>query len=256
MAVDGCGVVCKYILIFFNIIFALVGFAFLGLGLWLRFSENTRGIFDIESVNSSAFVIGVTVMIALGLVMLVVVTVGDYGVCSEKRCALSVFSVLLTFLAIAEGVVGFLAFTKREEVGFRMGEFYTSLYTLYATSGDPALAVTLTFIHKMLDCCGITGVPIIEIAKKTCPKSDNFFKSIVMDSCPKIILTVFDSKASLVMGIFLGTGALLIVALICSVTLSNKIRQAASAPQYIILTQTAPSPTGFHPPPHDFILLP
>lgn len=36
----------------------LVGSAFLGLGLWLRFSNSTRGIFQIEGLNSSAFVLG------------------------------------------------------------------------------------------------------------------------------------------------------------------------------------------------------
>ena len=36
----------------------LVGFALLGLGLWLRFSINTRGIFEMDFLNSNAFVIG------------------------------------------------------------------------------------------------------------------------------------------------------------------------------------------------------
>ncbi|GLD48660.1 CD9 antigen-like isoform X1 [Lates japonicus] len=92
MALDGCGLVCKYILVLFNIIFAVVGFALLGLGLWLRFSNNTRGIFEVEALNSSAFVVGVTVLIALGSVMLIVVVFGDYGACNEKRCALQVMT--------------------------------------------------------------------------------------------------------------------------------------------------------------------
>lgn len=36
------------------------------------------------------FVSGVTVLIALGSVMLIVVMFGDYGACNEKRCALQV----------------------------------------------------------------------------------------------------------------------------------------------------------------------
>lgn len=38
----------------------------------------------------SLFVTGVTVLIVLGAVMLIVVTFGDYGACSEKRHALQV----------------------------------------------------------------------------------------------------------------------------------------------------------------------
>ncbi|XP_013855387.1 CD81 antigen [Austrofundulus limnaeus] len=151
MAVDGCGLVCKYILIIFNIIFAVVGLAFLGLGLWFRFSESTRPLFNIAEFNSSAFVIGVTVLIVLGVIMLIVVTFGDYGACNEKRGSLQVFSALLMILAIAEIVVGVLAYSQRAMVGRKLGEFYTSLYMLYVNSGDPAMAVTLAFIHNLVN---------------------------------------------------------------------------------------------------------
>lgn len=34
------------------------------------------------------------------------------------------------------------------KVGQRLGEFYVSLYTIYVNSQDPAIGVTLTFIHN------------------------------------------------------------------------------------------------------------
>ncbi|MEQ2224103.1 hypothetical protein ILYODFUR_003937 [Ilyodon furcidens] len=226
MAVDGCGVVCKYILIIFNIIFAVVGFAFLGLGLWLRCSENTRGIFTIGDPDSSTFVIGVTVMIALGIVMLIVVLFGDYGACSEKRCALQVFSVLVFLLAIAEFAVAGLAWSNRMEAGLQLGKFYVSLYERYVMSQDPAIGVILTFIQNSLHCCGITGISLIEIVKQTCPKPSSFMEHFTMDSCPGTIVTVFDSRTPLVMGIFIGTGALLITALVCAGCLLEQIKKA------------------------------
>ncbi|XP_047427700.1 CD9 antigen-like isoform X2 [Mugil cephalus] len=225
MALDGCGHVCKYILIIFNIIFAVVGFALLGLGLWLRFSDNTRSIFEIEQLNSSAFVLGVTVLIVLGAVMLIVVVFGDYGACNEKRCALQVFSALLSIMALAEIVVGVLAYSNSDRVGNFMGEFYTSIYTVYIATGDPPLAVTLTFIHKMLHCCGITGVSLIEMVKETCPKPDGFLEHIAMPSCPNLIANAFESKASLVLGLFVGTGALLITALVCTIVLLKQLKR-------------------------------
>ncbi|KAK2833830.1 hypothetical protein Q5P01_017719 [Channa striata] len=241
MALDGCGVFCKYVLVVFNLIFAVLGFAFLGLGLWLRFSASTKGIFEIDVLQSGAFVIGVTVLIVLGLMMLVVVMFGDYGACSEKRCALQVFSALVTILAVAEGVVGFLAYSKRDEVGQSVAEFYNTMYVLYVNNGgDPAIGITLTFIHNMLHCCGVTGIAVIEMAQSTCPKPDGFFEHIKMPSCPGVITDVFDSKGALVMGVFVGTGALLIVALICSSILSHSIRSSVSSPQYIVLTQSTP----------------
>ncbi|XP_077415036.1 CD9 antigen isoform X1 [Vanacampus margaritifer] len=241
MALDGCGLVCKYILFLFNLIFAVLGCALLGLGLWLRFSDNTRPIFEIDALNSSTFVLGVILLIALGTVMLVVVTVGDYGACSEKKCALQVFSVLLFILAVAETVVGVLAYARREEVGMRVTEFYNSIYTLYAASGDAGLGVTLMFVHEMLHCCGVTGITLLESLQKTCPKPKGFLENIIMPTCPGVITDFFNSNAPMVMAIFIGTGALLIIALICSTILNRKLNESSSSPQYIILTNASPS---------------
>ncbi|XP_033827445.1 CD9 antigen isoform X1 [Periophthalmus magnuspinnatus] len=247
MAVDGCGLVCKYIIILFDCIFAVAGIGFLGLGLWLRFSNNTRAIFEIQELNSSTFVIGVTVLIVLGSVMLIVVTFGDYGACSEKRCSLQVFSCLVAILAGAEIIIGVLAYTNHDEVGKRTAEFYTSLYGVYVATGDPAVAVTLTFVQKMLHCCGVSGIPLVDLAKKTCPAPNTLLENLKMPNCPSTISTFFDEKAPVVLGIFLGTGALLITALICSSTLAKKIRLAAASPQYIILSSTTSSSNPPHP---------
>ncbi|KAK7939369.1 hypothetical protein WMY93_002695 [Mugilogobius chulae] len=241
MALDGCGVVCKYIIILFDVVFAVLGIGFLGLGLWLRFSNNTKIIFEIQELNSSAFVIGVTVMIILGAVMLIVVTFGDYGACSEKRCALQVFSCLVAILAGAEIIIGVLAYTNRDEVGTRMTEFYTSLYGVYMATKDPAIAVVLQFLQKMLHCCGLSGIVPLEFIKQTCPAPDGFLEHFKMDSCVVTITDIFHTKASLVMGLFVGTGALLITTLICSSILAKKIHVAAVSPQYIILSSSPSS---------------
>lgn len=226
MAVDGCGLVCKYIIIIFDCIFAVLGIASLGFGLWLRFSENSRPIFEVKELNSSAFVIGVTVMIVVGAVMLIVVSFGDYGACSENRCSLQVFSCLVALLAGAEILIGILAYTHSDQLADRLKEFYNSLYLLYVQSEDPAIAVTLTFLHKMLHCCGVTGITLAELVKKTCPEPKGFVENIAMTSCLKSIDTVLDARAPVVMGIFIGVGALLITVLICSIVLLKHLKRS------------------------------
>ncbi|XP_040047675.2 CD9 antigen isoform X1 [Gasterosteus aculeatus] len=239
MALDGCGLFCKYVLIIFNLIFAVLGFALLGLGLWLRFSISTRGIFQIEELNSSAFVTVVTILIVLGSVMLIVVIFGDYGTCNEKRCALQVFTGLLSFLAVAVIACGVLSYSNRNAVGERFVEFYASMYTLYLTSnGDQVIAATLSLIHNTLHCCGMTGIASVEWVQSTCPPPDGFLEHFKMPGCPAIIATFYDSKAQLVMGVFVGTGALLLIAAICSSTLSRKIGLSNSSVQYIVLAHS------------------
>ncbi|XP_068193801.1 CD9 antigen isoform X2 [Antennarius striatus] len=219
MALDGCGLLCKYILIIFNIIFAVLGLACLGLGLWLRLSPNTRGFFQIQELNSSAFVMAVIVLIAIGAVLLIVSSFGDYGACNEKRCSLQVFSVLLTILALAVIAVGVLAYSCRDRVVQSIVEFYSTMYAMYAASGDPVIGATLTFIHNTLDCCGMTGITLLEFVKNTCTSS--FFTR----TCPGVIGIVFENNAPAVLGVFLGTGGLLIIALICSIILIQMIKR-------------------------------
>ncbi|XP_070779866.1 CD9 antigen isoform X2 [Enoplosus armatus] len=225
MQLDGCGRACKYILFVFNLIFAVLGFAFLGLGMWLRLNNSTRDIFRVEALNSSAFVMAVTVLIALGSVMLIVVLFGDYGACSEKRLSLHVFSALVAVLAVAEVVVGVLAYSRRSQVENGIAEFYITMYTLYLASGDPVIGFILTIIHKMLHCCGVTGLVQFEFVKKTCPEPDGFFQKFKMPNCPEIMVNFFDSKESLVIGVFVGTGILLITALVCSIILLKQIKK-------------------------------
>ncbi|XP_037112828.1 CD81 antigen-like isoform X1 [Syngnathus acus] len=240
MALDGCGFVCKYILILFNVIFAILGFVLLGLGLWLRFSNITRPIFYID--GSSTFVYAVIILILLGTVMLLLVTIGDYGPCSGKKCALQLSSVLLSILAIALVGVGVVAYAQRQKVGMWVAGFYIIIYTLFAATGDAGLGVTLLFVHEMLHCCGVTGITLLELVKETCPRPRGFFENIAMSTCPGAITDFFTSSAPRVMAIFFGTGALLFIALICSIILKAKLNESSSpSPQYIILTNASPS---------------
>ncbi|XP_008328552.1 CD9 antigen [Cynoglossus semilaevis] len=214
MAVEGCGVACKYILIVFNIIFAVLGFAFLGLGLWLRFGVGTGNTFESGSQDLSIYFVGATVLMTLGAVLLMVVVFGDYGACNEKQCPLIVFCALLVALAAAMVVFGALAYTRRQEVGDGLVEFYTGMYNQYANDGDPAIGVTLTAVHNMLNCCGVSGMPPVDMDKQTCS-----------DKCSQKIIGAFNSYSPLTMGIFLGTGALLITALVCAVILLIQIKR-------------------------------
>ncbi|XP_051904485.1 CD81 antigen isoform X2 [Hippocampus zosterae] len=230
MALDGCGLVCQYVIFFFNAIFAVLGFALLGLGLWLRFSESTKLLFAIN--GSGTFAAGVILLIVLGTVMLLVVMVGEYGACSKKKRALQLFSVLLFILAVAEITVGVLAYTNREQVGVKVVEFYNSIYTLFNVTNDLGLGVTLLFIHELFHCCGVTGIAVLETVKETCPAPKGFLENIAMPTCPGVLSDFFVYNAPTVMGVFIGIGALLIIALVCTIILLKQIKKdhtAASA---------------------------
>uniref|UniRef100_A0A8C1NNS9 Tetraspanin n=1 Tax=Cyprinus carpio TaxID=7962 RepID=A0A8C1NNS9_CYPCA len=175
LAMDGCAQMCKCFLILFNILFALVGLGLVGLGMWLRFGAETRGFFDID-LNTAQFNI-VMVLVVTGVLMLLVAIIGDCGACNNSKSALGVFSGLLTVLIIIEITAGVMAF--------------------------------MCVCVFQFDCCGVGG-PIEVIVRNTCPKG-SFLEQLTYSSCPGAIKDVFNSKAQLVLGGFLGTAGIMII---------------------------------------------
>ncbi|XP_051741917.1 CD9 antigen-like isoform X2 [Ctenopharyngodon idella] len=210
---DGCVQMCKCFLILFNILFALVGFGLVSLGMWLRFGAETRGFFDID-LNTKQFTIGVVVLVVTGVLMLLVAVIGNCGACNHSKSALGVFSGLLSFLIIIEIAAGVMAFTWSGKVSEELAKFYVTIYNQYLSTKSPGQAMTLKLFHNAFDCCGVSG-PIEMYVRDTCPEG-NFQKQLSFPSCPSVILDMFKSSAPVVLGWFLGTAGIMLVALLCS----------------------------------------
>ncbi|KAL4658011.1 CD9 antigen-like isoform X1 [Arapaima gigas] len=242
MALDGCSQLCKCILILINITFGLLGVVMLGLGLWLRYSSETGGLFNVD-LNTQQFVIGVILLIVLGVLMLIISIFGTSGACLESRCCLALFCFLLLLLAGAEIAAGVLTFQYKEEVGLQLSVFYHNVYVHYVnTVGDPSMAITLKFFHSAFDCCGILGKVLEPIVMETCPQS-GFLQAFTIPPCSTTIPNIISSKASAFLGGFVGLAAILIFAVICSCTLYKNIsRSISSPPPYILLSSHAGFP--------------
>ncbi|KAG9338796.1 hypothetical protein JZ751_025233 [Albula glossodonta] len=211
----------------------LMGIAMLGLGLWLRFSSQTGGFFSID-LNSKQFVIGVTVLIATGAVMMIVAAFGDFGACNENKFALKVFSFTLGIVAVAEIIAGVLAFAYSDEVGEELSAFYSTVYAQYINKGgESSLAVTLKIFHNAvnLKCCGIGGA-LEPFVRETCPSSRNFIEAITKPACPKVIRDLFKAKAPVVLGVFIAAAILMVCALVCCRVMLKHIRTYQAAPKH------------------------
>ncbi|XP_043090834.1 CD9 antigen isoform X2 [Puntigrus tetrazona] len=218
---DGCAQMCKCFLILFNVLFALVGFGLVALGMWLRFGAETRGFFDID-LNTAQFNIGVTVLVVTGVLMLLVAIIGDCGACNNSKSALAVFSGLLSFLIIIEIAAGVMAFMWHDQVSDELVKFYTTIYAQYLNTRSPGQAVTLKLFHNAFDCCGIGGT-IEMFVRDTCPDG-NLLKQLTYSSCPGMIHNAFNSNAPLVLGGFLGMAGIMLLALICSSVLCSSLK--------------------------------
>ncbi|XP_032442918.1 CD82 antigen-like [Xiphophorus hellerii] len=224
---DRCGVVCKYILIVFNIIFTVLGLASLVFGLWLNFQDNARDMFNVNDgnkarIDSNIFHIVVYILVILGSVMVALGIFGEHAACNDNKIALQVFCVFLFLLAVATIAVGALAYTSKDTVGKKFGELYSDVYKLYEKNKEETVASTLKFVHDLLHCCGSAGVKLTELVKKTCPKADDATRH---PTCQESIESFIDQRAPLVTGAFVGTGALLITQVICAALFSSKIHR-------------------------------
>ncbi|XP_067218928.1 CD9 antigen-like [Chanodichthys erythropterus] len=186
--------------------------------MWLRFGDKTRGFFDID-LNTAQFTIGVVVLVVTGALMLLVAVIGDCGACNHSKSALGVFSGLLSFLIIIEIAAGVMAFMWSETLSEELANFYATIYAQYVYTRSPGQAMTLKLLHNTFDCCGIGGL-IEVLVRDTCPEG-NFLKQLSFPSCPSVILDMFKSSAPLLLGGFLGTAGIMVVALVCSVVLSQ-----------------------------------
>ncbi|KAJ8254303.1 hypothetical protein COCON_G00209150 [Conger conger] len=234
---DDCGRLSKCFVVLFNIVIGIGGAAMLGLGLWLRFSSETRGFFDIN-LNTQQFVIGVTVLIVLGIILLLLAGVGHCGACNGNKAALTVYSALLGVMAGVMIAAGVLAYMNSNEVGKQLAEFYMTIYMQYLNKGDPSLVITLKLFHNLLDCCGIGG-SLEPLIRDTCPKKSIFDFST--SSCPKAIAVLFSTNSSLLLGCFVGAAIVMVFSCFCACLLSAAISFRNA---YLRLPTTSPAHYG------------
>ncbi|XP_056431704.1 CD9 antigen-like isoform X2 [Gadus chalcogrammus] len=194
-----CGILCKSVILIFNILYTVVGLAFLGVGVWLRarYPDASSGSGDY-------------VLIAVGIVMLITAITGDIGGCGNKSFSLATFCVLLVVLMAAQLAL----YVQREKVDHRLVEFYVFLYTIYITAaaGDPVVAGTLRVIHYTMDCCGAVGLVGVDPISHTCPDPSGFLDRF-MSPCPSVLVDVMGKGPPLAMGIFYGNAMLMVATL-------------------------------------------
>ncbi|CAL8274002.1 unnamed protein product [Lota lota] len=190
----GYSLLCKAIILSFNILYTVVGLAFLGVGVWLRVRY--------QDVSLAA---GEYVLIAVGIVMLITAITGDFGGCHSKPSSLATFCVLLVILMAAQLAL----YVQRETVGSRLADFYTLLYAIYILTKDSVVGGTLGVMHYTLNCCGTIGVVGLDPISDTCPQKSGIVDRF-MSPCPSVLLDVFTANPPWAMGIFYGNAVLMI----------------------------------------------
>ncbi|XP_036422927.1 CD9 antigen isoform X2 [Colossoma macropomum] len=224
MALDGCGQVCKFMLIIFNILFLLAGLVMFCGGLYLRFSA--EGPYNMD-LKTNHFIVVVSVLIVVGAVLLLTASAGDCGSCSENKTALGVYTSLLTCLAILAVIAGVLSFTNIREFSSHLGEFYATVYAQYLIKKDWIRSIILKLFHNTFDCCGLGGtVQTILQETDTCPQRYSLLGISISTSTSCVTAILVDLQASTVLGVFLGIAGAMLVAVGCSILMYNSVKKS------------------------------
>uniref|UniRef100_A0AAR2LXG4 Tetraspanin n=1 Tax=Pygocentrus nattereri TaxID=42514 RepID=A0AAR2LXG4_PYGNA len=170
MALDGCGQVCKFTLIIFNILFVLAGLAMLCGGLYLRFSNIGIDYVRVRLLISLYFFFlsVVSVLIVFGAVLLFAACAGDYGSCSENKSALGVL-----FSGKAPGVdeIHPEMLKALDIVGL---SWLTRLCNIAWTSGTVPLdwqtGVVVPIFKKGGVCANYWGITLLSLPGKSMPR--------------------------------------------------------------------------------------
>ncbi|XP_060760238.1 CD9 antigen [Neoarius graeffei] len=241
MALGGCGQICKWIVILFNILFILVGIGLLAGGLYLRFSADVP-----VELKTNHFVFMVGLCIAIGVVILITASIGDYGSCSENKSALGVYCCLLFLLAGAAAIGGGVAFVNNREFSRHVSEFYATIYTQYLVTGDVIRAFILKLFHSAFDCCGLGGaVQTLMGDTNICPKQTSILGISVSTSSSCLPVIMSQLEASSVLTFFLVIAGTLITVFVCAGFICQQLsRPVLVSPPYIPLSQSPCSPSS------------
>ncbi|XP_053493801.1 CD81 antigen isoform X1 [Ictalurus furcatus] len=242
MALGGCGQICKWIVILFNILLILVGMALVAAGVYLQFSAIT-----LEELKTKHFIFMVGLCIAVGVVILITASVGDYGSCSENKSALSVYCSLLVLLAAAAAIGGGVAFVNNKEFSGHVAEFYTTIYTQYLIKGDMIRAFILKLFHNAFDCCGLGGVMQTVIGvTNICPKQSSILGISYSTSSSCLPVITSQLEASTVLTFFMVIAGILIMVVVCAGFIYQQLsRPVVASPPYIPLSPTPLSPSSY-----------
>ncbi|XP_051790360.1 CD9 antigen-like isoform X4 [Erpetoichthys calabaricus] len=198
MALAFCGNICKCVCIILSLIYGVAGLVLGGLGIWLRLSSMTRGLFDVI-LDTKQFIIVVILLIAVGLTLLCFSISSLCGACAESL----------------EGIY---------IVAENLGEIYTVVYLKYLNTRDLSLAITLKLFHNMFDCCGVAGGVLEPFVHETC-QIKGIWGQVTTMACPQLIPNKFNSSGVAILYIFIAVAAFMVMTAIFNGILLTAIKK-------------------------------
>ena len=143
-----CPKITKFIFVFFNILFLILGLVIVGVGAWLV-AENNAFV----ALTGNSVVSGAALIIVAGGVTVIIAAVGILGALCQARPLLVIFAVTLIIIVILEIVGAGLAIYFRNNIRVFLDDGFKRAFAAFS-NGDSALDVAVNAYQNQVDCCG------------------------------------------------------------------------------------------------------
>ncbi|XP_019621299.1 PREDICTED: tetraspanin-9-like [Branchiostoma belcheri] len=156
MAEGCCAKFIKVILIGFNLIFWIIGVAFLGVGIWALVDDRMKNVtdLDLEMFNTVTYVV-----IGVGAVTFVIGFLGCVGAWRENKCMLVMYAIFLFALFLAEVAAGAVGLIWKTKVAEEMDKAFANILDDGTKLDDTSAGIqeAMSNLQGLFKCCGINN---------------------------------------------------------------------------------------------------
>ncbi|XP_039292407.1 CD63 antigen-like [Nilaparvata lugens] len=237
--------VIKYLLFFFNLIFALSGLVLIIVGVMVLLDVGEFSHFLESKVLAPPIV-----MIVAGCIVFLIAFLGCCGAIKESYSMLIAFAVLLLVIFIVEMAVGIAAGMAKDEFSNAMRSSLKKSLNNYTINDEDRKAWDT--VQRKLQCCGVDGprgwltvFPNNNVPGSCCrepPASANAFcrntlddKIIFQDGCYQKLKNKVKDNIVLIMGVGIGIAFIELAGIVLACCLASAIKKEEELKQVTVL---------------------
>ncbi|XP_039955736.1 23 kDa integral membrane protein-like [Bactrocera tryoni] len=220
---DCGGVLVKYILFIFNILFVVCGILLIVFGFILVSHIQQVGSFA-QTFEANSVPIAILI---LGCVIFIISFLGCCGAIREDTCCTMTYSVIMLVLLLVQIALVILVWTQRAKFLNYVDQIVETIWKQHKTDQKVMDALQLTF-----NCCGVNGSTDYTLNLESIPNSccgTNAVSCSVLDAlkkpgCEEAFHSFWDKSINIVRYAGLGVAAIELVAFIFACCLANQVR--------------------------------
>ncbi|UJR23570.1 hypothetical protein I4U23_026558 [Adineta vaga] len=225
-----CGVeLMRGILLFFNVLFVIVGIALIGLGIYIKVDDNFASVLnkiaDLSDFSGQALGFLAFVMIGGGVFTLLIALFGCMGALWNNRCFLYLYAFILGLLMILELVAFIMAFVYKGKVTDVYKTALSKVFDTALQSNQTDVLHAFQELEKNMKCCGVHNRSDYGYPPKF-PLSNQCLENPSSIGCSDAIINFLNKNLPIIGGSLGGVLLLELLGLIGAIALAVALKHA------------------------------